>query len=69
MKNTTVHSRATLEKRCRAVMHTSVAVVNVPSVGGAICFLQFVDKASESASRFDMNSEGEANKLLKRNVC
>lgn len=49
-----------------AMIHTTIAVVNVPSIGRARYFATFINEECGHVGAFHMKLEGEETELLKR---
>lgn len=69
MTTTILRSRASLESLPGAVVHTEVAEINDPLVGGAKYFVTFIDDASGHIRACHMMIKAEAVELLKQLVC
>lgn len=68
MTDTPMPSTTHEEVRPGEVIHTDVAAMNVPSIGGARYFVSFIDEVSGHVKALPMNSKGQASELLKRQV-
>lgn len=69
MTNRLMTSRTHVEVRRGAEIHTNVAVMSLPLIGGAKYYTTFINEASGHLRAFHMKAKGEADKLRKREVC
>lgn len=63
--NKAIKSRTTLEMGPDVILLNDVTKMSLPSVGGALCFVTFIDEAPRNVNAFHTKTKSNAAKLLR----